>query len=258
MTLIASLRSEFLKIKRTSMIYLVLIAAFIIPLVLVFDHGSPDPNKPANGWDNFYREGFMVFVFVFLPLFFVLANTLLMQIEVRNHAWKQVLASPQSFFHILLAKFMVVQVLALVFQLVFNVYMVIGAVVIDGIFDLDFITYLGHWQEMLKINSMAYGATVGVSALSFWIALRSKNFIVPITVGFLLWLFGPTIAFEFKWPHADKYVFALPFTVVSKRFENEHMFHQLLSIVYGVFFFGLAYFEFVLQRMQFKALWKKK
>lgn len=247
MTFTASLRSEFLKIKRTSIIYLVLIAAFVIPFVLAFDHDS-DPNNPANGWDNYYREGFMIFVFVFFPLFFVLASTLLMQIEIKNHAWKQVLASPQSFFHILLAKFAVIQVFALAFQVVFNVYMALGAAVTDMIFNADFLTYLERWQELLKLNLMAYGATIGVSALSFWLALRSKNFITPIAVGFLLWLFGPTIAFEFKWPHADKYVYALPFTIVSKRFEHEHVFHQILSIGYGILFMSIAYIEFVHQR----------
>ncbi|HEY3430582.1 MAG TPA: ABC transporter permease [Cyclobacteriaceae bacterium] len=258
MTFKASLRSEFLKIKRTSIIYLVLIAALIVPLVLIFDHGSPDPNHSMNGWDNFYKEGFMVFVFVFLPLFFVLASTLLMQIEVRNHAWKQVLASPQSFLHILLSKFTVIQVLAFVFLVIFNVYMMMGAAVIDMIFGIDFLLYVEQWQELLKLNAMAYGATIGVSALSFWIALRSKNFITPIAIGFLLWLFGPTIAFEFKWPHADKYVYALPFTIVSKRFEHDHVFHQILSIGYGVFFFGIAYLEFVLQRTSITSYLKRK
>ncbi|HEU5291171.1 MAG TPA: ABC transporter permease [Cyclobacteriaceae bacterium] len=257
MTFTASLRSEFLKVKRTSIIYLVLIAAFVIPLVLAFDHDY-DPKDPANGWDNYYREGFMVFVFVFLPLFFVLASTLLMQIEVKNNTWKQVLASPQSYFNILIAKFSVIQAFAFLFVVVFNIYMLIGAVVTDWIFDLSYLTYLERWPELLKANAMAYGATLGVSALGFWLALRSKNFITPIAVGFLLWLFGPTIAFEFKWPHADKYVYALPFTVVSQRFEADRVFHQLLSVGYGVLFFGLAYLEFVMKRMKVGAYFLKK
>jgi hypothetical protein len=255
MTFTASLRSEFLKIKRTSVIYLILVAAFVIPLVMVFDHGSADPNNPAT--DYFYREAFMVFVFAFLPFFFVLASTLLIQIEVRNHTWKQVLASPQSFFHILLAKFTVLQVLALIFLIAFNVYMILSAAVVDMIFGLNFISYLERWPELLKLNSMAYGSTVGISALSFWIALRSKNFIVPIAIGFLLWLIGPLVAFEFKLPHMDKYVSAIPFTIVSKKFEHERMFHQLLSIGYGVFFFCIAYVEFALKRVQLKSLFRK-
>lgn len=251
----ASLRSEFLKIKRTSVIYLILIAAFVIPLVMVFDHGSAEPDNP--GTDYFYREGFMVFVFVFLPFFFVLASTLLIQIEVRNNTWKQVLASPQSFFHILLAKFTVLQVLALAFLVAYNVYMMMSAAVVDMIYGLDFLSYLVRWQELLKLNLMAYGSTIGISALSFWMALRSRNFIVPIAFGFLLWLIGPLVAFEFKWPHMEKYVSAIPFTIVSKKFEHERMFYQLLSIGYGVFFFSVAYLEFALKRIEWRSLLKK-
>jgi hypothetical protein len=257
MTFTASLRSELLKIKGTSLIYLLLITAFIIPFAQLFDYGSPDPAHPFNGWDQFYREGFMVFVFVFLPLFFVLGSTLLMQIEVRNHAWKQVLASPQSFIHILLAKFMVMQVLALAFLVTYNVYAAMSALVIDTIFDTDLLAYLHRWPELLKLNLKAYGSTLGISSLAFWLALRSKNFIAPIAIGFLLWLICPA-ALEVKWTHIDKYVVAIPFTIVSNKYAHEHLFHQLLSLGYSVFFFGIAYVEFVLQRTPLSSLWRKK
>jgi len=257
MTFAASLRSEFLKVNRTSVIYLMGIAAFIIPLVQFFDYGSPYPGNPVNGWDDFYKEGFMVFAFVFLPLFFVLASTLLMQMEVKNNAWKQVLASPQSFFHILLAKFMVLQGLAMAFLLIFNVYTAMSAGVIDLQFGLDFLAYLDRWPELLKLNLLAYGSTFGISGLCFWLAVRSKNFIVPIAIGFSLWLIC-LAALEVKWPHIDKYVFGLPFTIVSKKYEHEHLLHQLLSIGYGMFFFGVAYFEFALQRTPLNSLWRKR
>jgi hypothetical protein len=257
MNFTTSLRSEFLKIKRTSVIYLMLITAFIIPFVQLFDYGWPDPGKTVNGWDQFYKEGFMVFVFVFLPLFFVLASTLLMQIEIKNNAWKQVLASPQSFIHILMAKYTVIQVLALAFLAIYNVYVLMSAVIIDILFGSNLLTYLNRWPELLKLNLMAYGSTIGISALAFWLALRSKNFIAPIAIGFLLWLICPA-ALEVKWPHIDKYVVAIPFTIVSKKYDHEHLFYQLLSIGYGVFFFGVAYFEFVLQRTPLSSLWRKK
>jgi hypothetical protein len=255
MTFTTSLRSEFLKIKRTSLIYLILIAALFIPFVLVFDHGSPDSTTP-NGWDHFYREGFVVFTCLFMPLFFILVSTLLMQIEVKNNAWKQVLTSPQSFSHILFAKFAVMHILGLTFLLVFNVYMVIGCSLIDRIYDVNYLAYLNRWPELIKLNLLACGSNLGLSALSFWLALRFKNFIAPIAIGFLLFLIGPTAALELKWPHFDKYVFVLPFTIVSKRFEDARLFYQLLSLGYGVVFFTIAYLEFALQRVQLKSLLK--
>lgn len=258
MTFITSFRSEFLKIKRTSVIYLVLIAAFVIPFVMIFDPGSADPNNPdVNSADSFYREAFMVFVFVFLPFFFVLVSTLLMQIEVRNNAWKQVLTSPQSFFHILLAKFAVLHVLAFTFLVIYNVYMIMSAAAINMIYGFDFLAYLDRWPELLKLNLIAYGSTMGISALSFWLALRSKNFIAPIALGILLWLIGPFVAFELKLPHMDKYVYAIPFTIVSKKFEHQHALHQLISGGYAVLFFGIAYLEFTLQRMSMKSILRR-
>ncbi|HEY5822899.1 MAG TPA: ABC transporter permease [Cyclobacteriaceae bacterium] len=258
MTFITSLRSEFLKTKRTSIIYLILIAAFVVPFVLVFDHDLPDDGNPANGWNHFYEDGFKVFAFIFIPFFFIMATTLLMQIEVKNHAWKQVLASPQSFFHILLAKFLMVQVLALAFIIVFNVYMMMGCALIDLIFEVNYLAYVNRWPELLKLNLMAWGSNVGISALSFWLALRYKNFIAPIAIGFLLWLIGPTAALELKWPYFDKYVFVLPFTIIIERFEGDRLFYQLLSLGYGVFFFSIAYLEFAMKRIQWRSLFNNK
>lgn len=257
MTFTASLRAEFLKIKRTSLLYLILIAAFLVPFVLVFDHGTPE-SATHNGWDNYYREGFMLFSFLFIPFFYILASTLLMQIEVRNHAWKQVLASPQSFLHLLLAKFTVLQLLTIAFLLVFNVYMALGCAIIDAIHNLDYLTYLHRWPELLRINLMALGANLGIGALSFWLALRYRNFIAPIAIGLLLWIIGPTAALELKWPHFDKYVYVLPFTTMVNKFEGNRLFYQWLSVGYAVLFFGIAYVEFVLRRMKLRASWGEK
>jgi len=246
MKFIASLRSELQKIKGTSLLYLVLIAAFIIPFIMIVDHDTLDPSQ--NVWDHFYLEGLRVFVFAFLPLFCLLACTLLMQIEVRNNTWKQVLTSPQSFFHILFAKFAVLQILSIAFIVIYNVYVMLGAAILDTVYG-NYLSYLDHWPEMLKFNLMAYGSTIGISALSFWLALRSKNFIAPIAIGLLLWFVGPA-ALENDWFHVGKYVFAIPFTVLFERFAKDRVLYQFLSIGYGVFFFSVAYLEFVMQRMK--------
>ena len=172
-----------------------------------------------------------------------------MQIEVRNNTWKQVLTSPQSFFHILFAKFVVLQILAIALIVTYNVYVILGCVILDAMDGNYFLSYLDHWPEMLKMNLMAYGSTIGLSALSFWLALRSKNFIAPIAIGLLLWFVGPA-ALENDWFHVGKYVFAIPFTVLFERFAEDRMFYQFLSIGYGVLFFSVAYLEFVLQRIK--------
>lgn len=253
MTFIISLRAELLKIKRSSILYLILTAAIVVPFVLVFDFDTPTDNTP-NVWNHYYFDGFKVFAFLFLPLFYILTSTLLMQIEFKSNTWKQVLASPQSYFHMLSAKFLILQLMALAFLIVFNIYMVIGCLLIDFIYDNTLTTsLLGSWPKLISLNLMALGSTIGISALSFWLALRSKNFVAPIAIGFLLWLIGPTAALELKWPHFDKYVFVLPFTIAVDRFEGSRFTYQMISLGYGILFFGIAYLEFVLQRLTFQS-----
>jgi lantibiotic transport system permease protein len=247
MTFTASLRSEFRKLKGTYLIAMVLVTALIVPFVLVFDQGA---DSPIDAWGEFYRDGTMVIVFAFFPLFLVLISTLLMQIEVRNNTWKQVLTTPQSFFHILLAKFVLLQMLALSFLIAYNLYMILSASLLDAMYGLNMLSYLEHWPEVIRITLMAYGASVGISALTFWLALRSKNFIAPIAMGLLLWIMHLFATLEFKWPYMDKSVFAIPLTLFSKKFDDERLLHQLLSLGYGVLFFTIAYLEFVMQRMQ--------
>lgn len=257
MTFTASLRSELLKTKRTSLLYLVLITALIIPFVMSFDLVSSENIATKNAWADFYSEGLMVMVFAFLPLFFVLASTLLIQIEVRNNTWKQVLASPQLFFDILLSKFVVLQLLAVAFIVVSNVYFLLGASLVDLAMGTNFISFVDQWPEILSLNGRAYVATLGISAVTFWLAVRSKNFVAPIGIGLLLWL-APVAALEFRWEHIDKFVFALPFTVLAKKFQDEQLFHQLLSVAYGIVFFVIAYLEFLLKRTSVGKLFRKK
>jgi lantibiotic transport system permease protein len=247
MTFLASFRSELLKTKRTSLFYMMLITALIIPFVFAFDHATSDSTATKNAWNDFYLEGIMIMIFAFLPLFLILASTLLIQIEVRNNTWKQVLASPQLFFDILLAKFAVLQLLGLGFIVVYNLYFILSASVVDFVADTNFISYLQRWPEVLSLNARAYGSTIGISALCFWLAIRSKSFVAPIGIGLALWL-GTIAALEFHWSNIDLYVFALPFTVVAKKYQDQQTFHQLLSIAYGLVFFVGAYLEFVIKR----------
>jgi hypothetical protein len=247
MTFIASLRSELLKTKRTSLFYMMLITALIIPFVFAFDHATSESTVTKDIWKDFYMEGIMIMIFAFLPLFLILASTLLIQIEVRNNTWKQVLASPQLFFDILLAKFAVLQLLGLGFILVYNLYFILSAGIVDLIAGTNFIAYLERWPEILSLNARAYGSTIGISALCFWLSIRTKSFVAPIGIGLALWL-GTIAALEFHWSNIDKYVFAIPFTVVAKQFQDQQLFHQLLSIAYGLVFFVGAYLEFVIRR----------
>src|SRR5436190_23525699 len=112
MNYVPSLRAEFLKVKRTSLIYFTLLAAAFVPVVMLLENLDGTPSEDLNRaepFQSYYAEGWMFIAFLILPMFIVLISTLLLQIEHRNNTWKQVLASPQQFHTILVSKFIVLQ-----------------------------------------------------------------------------------------------------------------------------------------------------
>lgn len=258
MTYLTSFCSELLKLSKVTIFYPLVLAAFCIPFITVYDYSSPKEKINFNGWDNFYIEGFRVFIFLLLPLFIILINALLMQIEYRNNTWKQVLSSPQSHLQILLAKFLVLQLLVVVFIVLFNIFMAIGCVIVNKFMDNGLSIYWMNGKRLLILNLMAYISTLGISSLCFWLSLRFQNFITPIALGLLLWLIGPIAALELNIPYFDKYPFVLPFTILVEKYEGVRMMYQYISIAYCILLFLCAYTEFYLRTMKMGSFWNKK
>ena len=89
MNLLISVRSEILKTKRTAAFYLTIIAAALVPFILLldvcFDGISPENMKDA--FNALLREGFGILSVLIFPMFVILVCTLLPQIEFRNNTW---------------------------------------------------------------------------------------------------------------------------------------------------------------------------
>lgn len=127
MSLLISLRSEILKTKRTTSVYLCVLVAAIVPFILLMEQleqdGITEAEGAANIWTHHFDQGFMAINFLVLPMFIIVLATLLPQIEFRNNTWKQVLASPQSIFSVFMSKFILFQVTILLCLLGFNLLM---------------------------------------------------------------------------------------------------------------------------------------
>ncbi len=249
MNFIISLRAEFLKTKRTSLIYFTLLAAVFVPVIMLLDNldGTPSENmKKTDPFWAFYSEGWMYIAFLILPMFIVLTSTLLLQIEHRNNTWKQVLASPQLFTSILVAKFLVLQVFIILMLFAHNLLMLAAAVPIDFFNpDLRILSNLNDWEKVLLVNARTYFAALGVSGLQFWLALRFRNFIPSLGIGIVLCIMSPLLVFEFNLESIlDKFPFALSILVNVPRFKAISVGIQWLSVGYMVAFLAIALAEF--------------
>src|SRR5688572_847504 len=193
MSLLISLRSEILKTKRTASFYLTICAAAFGPLMSMLDiiFDGLEPGDRDFIFNKFLTTKFQMTGFVMLPFFLILISTLLPQIEYKNNAWKQVLASPQTKSNVFLAKFINVQLLIITFILITQLMMFVNVIILH--FREPSLNVLNQpvngYQVLMTIVS-GYLAILAISAIQFWLGLRFRNFIIPIAIGFACWLIG--------------------------------------------------------------------
>ncbi len=250
MSLSISLRSEFLKMNRASTIYLCIIVAAIVPAILFFDTVFDDANQMKTfPWNRYFTKAHQALSIVFLPLYIILTCTLLLQNEYRNNTWKQVLTSPQKLVNVFFAKFIILHLLVLLFLISFNVWLAVEAVVVELIHPNLFNQGL-NVSELLLFNYRAYVSIFAISAIQFWLALRFKNFIAPIAIGFCLWFLAPTMIFELKWLFADKYPYSFPILSLHPKYKASIPMFQWLSLGYAVLFLAIAFVEFKIRKVK--------
>jgi len=223
--------------------------AAIVPLmmVLVFDPDSAADLKTLRGdpWNQFYAQARVPLSIVFLPLFILLLCTLLPQIEYRNNTWKQVLTSPQPLGYIFFAKFLIVQLLILVFLLAYALLMGISGFVVNALYPaFEFQQYSLDGQKLLIILGQTYISVLALSALLFWLGMRFKSFIIPIASGIILWFATTLLLFEFHWNYITNFPFAFPLLLPFPSYASLVTFILGSSLAYAVVFLVLGFIDF--------------
>ena len=248
MNLLISLRSELLKTTRTASLYLTLIGTAVGPVMyllnVLLDENEIDASEkdPLNAIFKILSDMNGTALF---PLFVILICTLLPQIEYRNNTWKQVFASPQTKFNVFLAKFMNVHLLMLVFLTATHFFMFLSIVAINFIKpNLNLFKHPLNGNMVLINAANAYILLLAVCAIQFWIGLRSRNFIVPIGIGFALWLTGTIMAVQYK----SNLVFYFPYSFhafpVSTKLKSQLTQVAWTSLGYALLFLIVGFFDF--------------
>jgi hypothetical protein len=247
MSLVISLRSELLKTRKASL-YLTLIAAAVGPVMyllnVLLDDGEIDPleKDPLNALFKILSDMNGVALF---PLFVILICTLLPQIEYRNNTWKQVFVSPQTKLNVFLAKFINLQLLMLLFLIATHLFMLLTIAAINIIKPgLNLFTHPLDINTMVVNAANAYMLVMGLCAIQFWMGLRFRNFIVPIGIGFALWLMGTIMAVQYK----SDLVFYFPYSFqafpVSTKLKAQVTTVAFTSLGYAVLVLLPAFFDF--------------
>ena len=252
MNLLISVRSEILKTKRTAAFYLTIIAAALVPFILLldvcFDGISPENRKDA--FNALLREGFGILSVLIFPMFVILVCTLLPQIEFRNNTWKQIFASPRTMKEIFISRFLNVQLLILLFLVSFNLFMFMASIAIHLMDpEIGLLRWPLDGMALLNYNVNSYVAILAMSAIQFWVGLRFRNFIPPIAIGFAMWLTGTMMVMEFHTSNAHFFPYTYLVYSFFPKYRELLPTTQLLSLAYMLLFLVLGFIDFKRKRM---------
>jgi len=192
--LLGALRAELLKQRRSPALGLVALAGLFIPSIILASRikrgaalgpGQLAPDLWLRLWDQ-HAESVTLLV---LPLTALLATSLVVQVEVRSNAWKQVHASPLPLGAIYAAKLGVLLSLVAGFFAVLagGIWLaaVVPALAAPGapLPAAPFPARLFCWRF-----AACFAEVLPVVSLQFVFSLRMKSFLASLGVGLALWI----------------------------------------------------------------------
>jgi hypothetical protein len=201
MNLTISVRAEIIKTKRSASFWLSILGATVIPLIFFLAYILKPAEAYSNTWGIHFLQGWQVFNAFLLPMFVILICSLIPQIEYKNSAWKQVFASPQTIGNIFFSKYLTILIMILFLFLVFNILMVLSAVVPNLFFrKYTFLSNSIDWMQLVRLNLKTFISLLAIISFQYWLSLRFRNFIVPIGIGLGL-LVTSLILYQLRWEH---------------------------------------------------------
>jgi lantibiotic transport system permease protein len=250
MSLVLSLRSETLKLKRTLSIYLCVLGAAFGPFMSFMDNLTVDQYSPHGApWSAHFLSARPVLTGILMPLYVILICALLLQIEYKEKTWKQVLTSPQRMIDIFLAKFISLQWMIVLFLICNNVFLTITAFVLEGMHPQLYngpVNFYAIWIG----NVQSWVLLLAISSIQFWLSLRFRNFIAPLAIGVAAWFLGPMLVFQFKVAAAEYYPYAFTIVGVFKGYEAKTVDYQWYSMFTAVVFLSIAFLEFKIRKVR--------
>lgn len=130
-TLHHTLRAELIKCKNSQALWLTVLGAAFIPVInllkCVFKPDYFVDKLKDNPWQVWLEFNWQIAASLMMITYIILVTSLIVQIEVRNNAWKQALVAPRSYTEIFLSKFAMVHVMIIGCILFFNLFIIVSA-----------------------------------------------------------------------------------------------------------------------------------
>jgi hypothetical protein len=238
---INSLESEWIKKKRSLSSWLIVIGALFTPTIIVIARlARPETLEKIYQADTFWIdhwkncwESMAIFL---LPIGLMLAASLITQLEYKNNTWKQLHTSPLRYTTIYFSKLTILIVMMLQFFVLFNIMIFLSAMIPPLIYtQVPFPSAPMNISFMLRENTYYFMDCLPIVSLQYLISLNYKNFLVPLGVGFLLWIISiATITWD--------YGFCVPYIYTMFNFLKANATRKIHFPTFSFHFIALGYF----------------
>ena len=200
-------RAELVKVKNSQALWLTILGAAFIPVInLLKCVLKPEhfvPRMKDNPWQVWLTDNWQIAASLMMITYIILVTSLIVQIEVRNNAWKQALVIPRSYTEIFMSKFALVHFMIIGCFLFFNFFIVTSGYLTSIIQpNYLFFSHAIPWRDLAMISLKMYASILGVTAIQYCLSIHLKNFATAIGIGMVLFIGGFMIR---QWEHIDLY-----------------------------------------------------
>jgi lantibiotic transport system permease protein len=165
-------------------------------------------------------------------LFVILVSTLLPQTEYRSNTWKLLLSSPQPLAQLYISKFLMLQLLVILFLTSFLSSTAIASFIIDSIDPLLHIfSYALDWKTIAAYLAKSYLSVLTIIMVQFLLELKMKNFIAPIAIGLGLWAMGILFVLNSHSSLANCFPYSYTIMVMFPVFKNSLIWIEWMSVI---------------------------
>ncbi|MFN2458430.1 MAG: ABC transporter permease [Chitinophagaceae bacterium] len=241
-------RAEWLKLRHSGMIWLLIGATAFIPVIITlvgfFVNSSGNEN---DAWNGFIKANFQGFTGFFYPLFVVIMALRIVYLEHRSDTWKLMETQPVSRAALFLSKWEVAALISLISLFGLLLFALTGGLLLQ-LFrkDSGFSNSSVDWGLAAKVIFRYWIGSLAIISVQYFFSLLIKNFAWPMSIGLVAIIAGSTLV-QFGvmtwWPYATAILTTASYegSVAGKFLLS----HEKLSLAWTVLFLWLGYQLFV-------------
>lgn len=217
-----TISAELSKLKYAPIIWLCLFVLTIVTAI-VFASSYLDQSNIVqlgrNPWDRHLLASLGIYGVMILTPFTVMLISTAVFIENHSRAWKYIYSTPRSRSHIFYSKLLAIVFLIVVVSLVILLLNILCAYVLDFLLpEIEFRYFEIGLTSILSAYLHVFISLLGVIGIQYFLSLRFKGFLVPMSFGIIAFIVGIIIGSMNK-PLALFYPYSYPSIV-----RDYHMF----------------------------------